>query len=219
MTRFGKAGALATLLLAGGCGSANRNEYLQYWQILKASANASFKSSRITFDQAAAIPYASMGWRMNGGDESLVVLATDDAQGQLWTSARHVVLQTRDGRLMRTVGMPRDLALNVASALPPPATALSAPYTIQLTADFPTAQTYGTKIRCVGRAMRAETITIIGKAITTRRIDESCTATDPLWSFVNQYWVDPQSGFVWRAVQHINPDGDVVELTILRPPG
>ena len=66
---------------------------------------ASFGNGRVTRDQAAAIPYASMGYRLDDGIRALLVLATDANGEQLWTSAAHVVIVTRDGRIVRTVGL------------------------------------------------------------------------------------------------------------------
>src|SRR6185312_7864901 len=92
------------------CNSSGTSGYSQYYQVLRDSVAASFGGGRITKDQAAAIPYASMGYRLNGGNEQLVVLATDANGEQLWTSAAHVVIVTRGGRITRTVGLEHDIS-------------------------------------------------------------------------------------------------------------
>ncbi|MDE2184890.1 MAG: YjbF family lipoprotein [Alphaproteobacteria bacterium] len=75
-------------------------------------------------------------------------------------------------------------------------------------------------ITCEDRDAGPETISILGKDIHTRRIDESCRSDDSLdWSFRNVFWVDPETGLVWRSIQHVNPKLDAVEIDVLRPPG
>jgi hypothetical protein len=64
-----------------------------------------------------------------------------------------------------------------------------------------------------------ETITILGQTMASARVDEDCQSTSPRWRFRNSYWLDPQSGFVWRSLQHIHPHGDTLDIEIFRPPG
>ncbi len=111
------------LLVAGGCsssGSGNTN-YSQFYQIMKQGVAASFGKIRVTRDQAAAIPYASLGYTLEGGNQTMLVLATDSNGELLWTSPSHVVMVTRDGRIVRTLGLPHDLSgLTIASWTAPP---------------------------------------------------------------------------------------------------
>ena len=49
-------------------------------------------------------------------------------------------------------------------------------------------------------------------------VRESNVMTPEGWSFENLFWVDPQTGFVWRSVQHIAPGVAPIEIDVLRPP-
>ena len=73
-------------------------------------------------------------------------------------------------------------------------------------------------VSCSAAARRTERITILGQAITTMRVDENCDSSSLKWRFVDSYWLDPKTGFVWRSQQHISP-GEMVETEIFRPPG
>jgi len=58
--------------LAAGCssrGSGNTN-YSQFLHIAKESLSASFGNRRVTAKQAAAIPYASMGYSVDNGNQA-----------------------------------------------------------------------------------------------------------------------------------------------------
>ena len=220
MTVAGRAAAAgAVLVLLSGCESVQTDD-LKYFQLLKQSFSRSFGGGGISRDQAAAIPYASLGYRLNDGSEIMLVLATETNGQELWTSGSHVVLLTQNGRVIRTSGLPHDLTGLTpmrGPSLPAPATALEGPSLNNLAADFPDIGRYSVPIACRLAARGRETITILGQPIATTRVDEDCSGTG--WRFRNSYWLDAQSKFVWRSLQHIHPKGDTLEIEILRPPG
>jgi hypothetical protein len=223
MPRLGvKALGLAATIMLAGCGSGGNFTYRQYAGVMGQGFKAMFSRGDVSRETAAAIPYASMGYRLNGGDEAILVLATGSDDGQLWTAASHVVLQTRGGRITQTVGLPHDLgglASQQNGALPPLAAALQAPFSSARLADFPQIAAYGVPVACVTAAQRQENVSILGQSIATMRVDENCNSSGLNWRFVNSYWLDPKTGFAWRSLQHISPDGETVETEIFRPPG
>jgi hypothetical protein len=213
--------AVGCILLLAGCASAdNNNLWGEYFQILKDSVAGTFGDRAVTREQAAGIPYATMGYRMNGGPQMMIVLATDTNGDLLWTSASHIVLLTHAGRIIRTVGLPHDIsgvAPLMGNSLPAPAAVLKGAFTSTRAVDFPDTGSYSVPISCKMMTAGRETISILGQPIATLRADESCTSSG--WSFRDSFWIDPTSGFVWRSLQHLTPKGDTIETEILRPPG
>jgi hypothetical protein len=211
----------SALLLSGCAGGEDQSTWSEYYQVVRQSFSSMWGNNGISRDQAAAIPYASLGYRLNQGQETLLILATDTSGEELWTSASHIVIVTQDGRVTRTVGLPHDLG-RVAAArsagLPSPALALSGPHTITLSEDFADTGAYGVIVTCGLEREGPETITILGHAIATTRVDENCDCPQLKWRFRNSYWLDSDR-FVWRSSQHIHPDGDVLDVEIFRPPG
>ncbi len=215
---MGRAGLLAGCLALAGCGSGGDNAYAQYFGLVRGAFANTFSNGAIQRDQAAAIPYASIGYRVNDGRQNLLILATDTGGDLLWTSASHVVLVTRDGRVVRTVGLPDNIASvmpSLSAAMTPPAQALKSAFTSIHSADFPDEGRYSVSISCRTVKRGREAITILGKALDTVRAEESCDSGN--WSFQNNYWLDAQTGFVWRSVQHLTPKGEMVEIEVLRP--
>jgi group 4 capsule polysaccharide lipoprotein GfcB/YjbF len=215
--------AALTLILTGGCssaGSGNTN-YSQFYQIMKTSLAATMGKVRVTREQAAAIPYASMGYSIDGGNQLVLVLATDSNGELLWTSPTHVVIVTRDGRITRTLGLPHDLAAVTTPGgfPPPPVAALRAPFTSTRQADFPQLGLYGVSLSCRARLVGRQKIEILGQAITANRVEENCRSQTPDWSFTDIYWLDPDNGLAWRSRQHTHPKGGTVEIEVFRPPG
>ncbi len=173
--------AAGSVLLLTGCASGNDNNiWGEYFQLLKQGAAGTFGDRAVTRDQAAAIPYASLGYRLNGGPEMMLVLATDTSGDLLWTSAAHIVLLTHDGRILRTVGLPHDISgvsPMMGNSLPAPAAVLKGAFTSIRTVDFPDASRYSVPITCEMMMAGGETISILGQPIATRRADESCKSS------------------------------------------
>jgi len=214
--------ATAALLLLAGCSTGGNTNYQQFYQIARQSFKSAFGTLRITRDQAAAIPYPSMGYIQDGGNEGLLVIATDTGGELLWTSASRVVIVTRDGRIIRSVGLAHDLAgltSRSTDAPLPPAAALKASFASTRLEDFPELRLYSVIVSCRATAKGRQTIQILGQDIATTRVDEACESRMLHWSFVDSYWVDNDNGMVWRSRQHIHPKGGEIETEILRPPG
>lgn len=162
-----------------------------------------------------------MGFRLDGGNQNLLVLATNSGGELLWTGPSHAVIVTRDGRIVRTVGLGHDLASLTMrnAAAPPPGAAVRGPFASTRLEDFPELGLYGALVSCRAHLVGRQRIDILGQAITTNRVDESCHSQAPDWSFVDSYWVDPDNGLVWRSRQHVHPKGGEIETEVFRPPG
>lgn len=211
------ASLMANMLLAG-C-SSQGGVWGQYAQLVKQIYRPQIA---ITRTQAASIPYASLGYRVDGGRETILVLATDGNGDQIWTAASHVVLQMRGGRVVRTVGLPRDVAAIAAQGqtdLPALLGAIREPYRSTRLMDFPDAGIFGLTLNCLTTARGPQTITIIGTAIKTTRVDETCQSAKPRWSFTDSYWIDAETGFSWQSVQHLHLSGTIIQTEVFRPPG
>jgi len=217
-------GAGLMAFLAASCsssGSGNTN-YTQFYQLVRQSLSASMGKVRVTRDQAAAISYASMGYSLDNGNQAMLILATDSGGELLWTSCAHVVIVTREGRIVRTLGLDHDLAGLTArnnAPAPPLSAAIQAPFSSTRLEDFPELGLYGVQVSCRAHMAGRQGIKILGQAVGTVRVDEICHSNQPDWSFTDNFWVDGDSGLVWRSRQHVHPHGGTVETEILRPPG
>ena len=185
----------AVCFLLAGCSSTGNSDYSQFYRAVRQSIAASFGNGRITKSQAAAIPYASMGYRLNDGAEQLLVLATDTNGEQLWTSAAHIVIVTRGGRIVRTVGLPHDVSAvtpragqAIAAALPRRSTDRCSYSRLE---DFPDIAVYGVALTCNAHlARQADHRRFWAVALSTVRIDESLPQHSLNWSFTDNYWLD-----------------------------
>jgi hypothetical protein len=213
---------LAVLVASCSSGSSGNTNYAQFYQLIRQSLSASFGKIRVTRDQAAAISYASMGYSLDGGNQAMLILATDSGGELLWTSGAHVVIVTSNGRIVRTLGLGHDLSgvtTPNGTTMPPLSAALRNPFTSSRLEDFPELGLYGVQVSCRTQMVGRQSINILGQAIPTIRVDEYCRSNRPDWSFTDNFWVDGDSGQVWRSRQHVHPQGGTVDTEIFRPPG
>jgi hypothetical protein len=212
--------SLAAFLFLSACSSDAGSDYKQYATLIRQAVSNTMHPPSVSLKEAAAIPYATLGVRLNGGPENIVVLATETAHQQMWTSAAHIVFVTEDGLLKRTVGLTHDLgalAPGSGDTLTPPSRALQGPYMDRRLVDLPDTDVFGAVLTCRGQSQGHSPITILGKTLDTIRVDETCACKSLNWSFVNSYWLGAQSGYVWRSIQHIHPANIVIESQSLRP--
>ena len=176
----------------------------------------------ITLKQASQIPYGTIGYRIGGGGESLLILASQIEQTLLWTSPDRVALSTRGGRIIKSAGFRWNLSDSTFSDDDPVQNGSLLSMTIvkaMSTNDFSDIARYGVPISSLFEKRGLETITILGQELQTISVVETRTCNTFGWSFQNIYWLDSQTGFVWRSEQSIHPNLDAITVETLRPSG
>lgn len=207
----------ACLLLAGtlsGCG--NDSDFSNLGALLWQSVSTvGGEGPSVTRRQAASVPFATIGVRYGSSGEAMLVLATKTTEESEWLAGTQISLITRDGHVVRTVGLPRNLT-GLQGPIPDTGSdAKTGAY--HYLYDFADRRVFGVIAECTQRDAGPEQITIIGGTHQTRHIVESCHAPLFDWDFDNDYWRDAATGYVWKSVQNIHPDGDPVSTEVLRP--
>lgn len=173
-------------------------------------------ADRVSLQQAAAIPYATLGIRVDRGPEQILVLATDNGGVRLWTSPTHVSITIRDGRIIRTSGFGTDLSGDLPRTQSAQSWLTISNY--DWLGDFSDIGYYSVAVNCHIAQRDRDPIEILGKQFDTMRLIEKCSSSELDWTFENTYWVSPNTGRVWRSIQKFHPRGPEVELEYLRPP-
>ncbi|HXC56354.1 MAG TPA: YjbF family lipoprotein [Rhizomicrobium sp.] len=208
------AGALAAAALLAGCSSDGGGDWLALLQAARSSWEN--RDAPVALGDAASIPYATLGVRIDGSREQILILALDTNGERLWTSAARIAISTRNGRIVRTAGFGADLSGFASQASPPED--WRQPHAYSWTGDFADIGYFAVPVNCDVRPAGADPTTILGQQLDTIRVDETCHADSLDWTYTNTYWVSVQSGRVWRSILHFHPKGPTVELEILRPP-
>lgn len=175
----------------------------------------------ITIKQASEIPYATLGFRIGSSGERMMVLATDHYGERLWTSSERQALVTHNGRLIKTAGLRWNLTNMRFDGGDPLAGGLQhgVPHKPVLrVVSFNDIHRYDVTISGRFEQKGPKTITILGAELPTLMITEHCRSDDLDWEFTNIFWIDADSGFVWRSKQTIHPNLPPITISILRPP-
>jgi hypothetical protein len=203
------------LFFLSGCAS-DESDVVQVGKLLVNYVRGS--EMKITREQAAAVPYASMGLVVGSSSQALFVLGTVSQNELGWYAGDQAFVATRRGRVVRTAGLPYDLGgLSVLSAAAAGDGAAARSASVVLSLDFPDLGTFGAVAECASRDAGDDSVEIFGASIPTRRIVEHCTVPSLKWSFDNQFWADRMTGYVWRSSQYIHPKSPPVVLEIFRP--
>ncbi len=176
----------------------------------------------ITLEQASQIPYASIGYRIGGSQEFILVLASTIAGSLLWTAADHRALVTANGRVTRSAGFEWNLAETSFSQPDPVQTGLHQLTTNVLlvrTLDLRDVDRFGVSVQSTFTPIGKTKVSILGADLDVLEVHEDCRCDDLDWSFQNVFWADVGSGFIWRSVQNIHPNLGALTIEVLRPPG
>jgi hypothetical protein len=66
-------------------------------------------AEKIPRERAAAVPYATMGMELGSSAQALLILGTITRDELDWFAGEQVFVRTRNGRVIRTAGLPYDL--------------------------------------------------------------------------------------------------------------
>lgn len=206
--------------LLGGCSS----QSLQLIGSSFAGAKTAVTGDRygLSDEQIEALPYASLGVRVGRLAPAVLILASIDQDELRWASADRVVLVTRRGRLVKSVGLARDL-LGTQWAAPDPL--LGYPQTLATSAearvgrfvDLRPKDDFGVAVESRYDTIGNETLTLLGRPRRTVLLRERISVRKWRWSGENLFWLDASNGKVWKSRQQFCPDVPPLTLEVLKP--
>lgn len=209
------AAALCVVALAG-CSSEKTSDWGEVYTMMRNVISPD--DSAIRIEQAAAIPYATIGVRVDGSAQGMLVLATNTGREQLWTSASRVALLIRGGRIVRSAGLEHNLTearvWGSAGAEP----SITESMTTRWEMDFADLGLFSVPVVCKSVVRGREPVKNFNVDVDTVRVDEDCRSDRLDWSFVNSYWISPSTGLCWHAIQYVSPKLGPIETEILRAP-
>lgn len=215
---FGPLAATALFVTVAACSQGEGSDWASLFDLAKKSWGRSEHS--VTLKQAGDVPFASIGVRIGDQGQRMMVLAANNGADLLWTSSSKLALSTNNGRITRAIGFENDLTgfmAETGNVFPDLPAVWAKPRQVAWTVDFAAQGLYSVEVSCTDLPAANEVIQILGQDIRTLRVDESCDARQIDWHFVNHFWVDTDTGSVWRSVQYINPNVDPIEIEVLRP--
>jgi len=179
------------------------------------------KDLSLTLADIEKIPYASIAVRLGEGSQALLILSDNIGEDRHWMSADREVLVTRHGRLVQTQGLPQDMTATVFFSPDPvggPSPGFAAHQECVRALDFEPYNVAGVVVHSHFEKGGREEIDILGNRIATEIWWERGGSKEFDWKFVNQYWIDPETGFVWKSLQASAPALPQLEIIVYRRP-
>lgn len=213
-------GAALTATLAG-CANMG-SPVVAGWQSYRIARKRT-RDYPMSAEQIAALPYASLGVQVGDGLKAVVVLAKYDGDKLDWISGDRVVFVTRGGRLVRTVGLPRDLRNSMFQVADPltavsrhPMAGESVRYVRRI--DVTPDDEFGVAVESELSVEDPEEIRILDRVHATTRLRERVRVRRWDWRDENLYWADVRDGFIWRSRQLYCSQVPPITMEILKRP-
>lgn len=214
MNRRSLLGFLAASAAIGGCANNIMGKTLA-----RALETSFGSSSAFEPDYPDRLPYASLAVTLKNNQRALLILAKAESGELHWVSADRGVLVTRNGRLVRTVGLPENLIRTdfvgkdffEEKGLPD-----ENPASSRRLIDVAPGNRYGILVDATLVRGEKDRTKINNRLYDTVRFDEHCSVPGLSWRFVNSYWIDDRRN-VWRSIQHISPGVAPLEIEVTKP--
>lgn len=184
--------------------------------------------SFISRESVSKIPYAMITARVGKRSPAILVLAKSDGSTRHWMASNEVSIVTHNGRMVQTVGFPRDLQhTNLFDADP----LSNAPHLLRQPVSYKRTLFYrqgapgsdiAVSLNCSLKTIRPVDIVIAEIPLHTILMEERCRPGPGQRSGkkqTNLFWVDPYDGFTWQSRQKTVEGYPAITISVLKPEG
>ena len=197
------------LIVLTSCSSLNNGKIAPgYFEAFESIKNLIFGfDNQIDPQIIENIPYASILVRIGNGPEALMILQRVNGDEYTWVSADDVYLVIKNGKIIKTQGLPNNLFENLTSfegwsdidvdVLDKKENFIS--YYSFRNPEFNNLEVSSQ----YSNSGKTELQLTFGKK-QLLLLNERISAESIGWEKINSYWLDDQK-YVWRSVQHISP--------------
>tara|TARA_B110000014_G_C20103004_1_gene579441 strand:+ start:916 stop:1605 length:690 start_codon:yes stop_codon:yes gene_type:complete len=172
----------------------------------------------ISREMVENIPYASLRIKIGKGPAGLMILQKIEGNTLSWISRDEVLIQTKNGRIVRTSKLNNDLSDYYYDTDPEfieilEEKKIKSQRVISLT--NPKASHIELQVTSSTKDKK-ETIEILGNEYELIKISEKIHNRLIKWKYTNTYWVDSE-GFVWKTIQQIAPNVPPIVIEVTKP--
>jgi hypothetical protein len=207
----------------GACSSSGENDFQQLGALTKVSifgAEEKAPQPELTREQLNQIPSATIALSLGDGPRTFLVPLADNGGYLNYLDSGGHGLVMLNGAVTGTQSLGRDL--EAVRHHPDDPIANPTPlddWPGSVYRDYQFAQRSGAEysitLSCVFERLARETIEIIEIDFDVVRISEVCT--NARRQVTNTYWVEPETGFIWKSEQWLGPHLEQATVEIIRP--
>lgn len=217
--------ALAAALIGAGCSSEGPQDLDRIAALARQSllpAAPAMPSRELTRAELDQIPYATIALSFHGGPRSFIVPLADNGGYLTYQDASRRGLVMLGGAVTGTLALGGDLRAvhhdrQDPVAYPKPLAAWPGRVFRDYQFTARDGAEYRVTLDCVFQTVAAETIEIVEIAFDLVRVSETCTNASR--QVTNTYWVEADTGFIWKSEQWLGPRLGQATVEIIRPYG
>ena len=179
-----------------------------------------FKDIDITRKSVDEIPYASALLKIGKGSKGLIILERLENKSSTWASADNVLIVIKEGKIVRTSGLPNNLIAHQTPKKSFKDLIQSKDRVIKYVSyySYDKPSLNGLQVEIISSVKNIEEVEILGELKSLILIEESLQNLDINWKRINKYWVDPKTYYVWKSVQFISPKLPSFTLEVTKKP-
>lgn len=203
---------LGLLIMLAGCGELSRS----VTQTARGSVTGG-PPLPISPTEVASRPLFQLLVRTEHG-KALLILGNIEGTREIWYGPRGSAVFLEYGRVVKTANLETNLEQTRVTDGNPFAKGLNhvdGTLAFDSVDDWSPGYRYGNAVHSTLIRGDVETIEILGKPHSLLRVDEK-RGVAAGWSATNHYWVDPDTGFIWKSEQTVAP-GLTLTLVQLKP--
>ena len=220
----GRAAAVALGLALGACSNAGPGFMVRLGgQAVDAVAPGEAEPPRgLTRAELNQIPYATIAVSRPDAPRAFLVPLADNAGYLDYRDSGGRSIRMQGGAIVGSEGLLHDLAALRVDRRDPVAHATPLaewPEQVYREYQYRVHETikYGITLSCTYQTVARETIEIVEVTYDLTRVSETCT--NQRRQVTNTYWVEADTGFIWKSEQWLGPDLGHMTVEIIRPYG
>ena len=172
-------------------------------------------NNEIDTNLIANIPYASMLVKIGKGPTALMILEGINGDEYTWVSADGVYLVLKEGKIVKTEGLPNNLHSRFDSSFKWDQSLYQQTYISYL--SFRNPRLDNLKVTSIYQNNGNSNVELVFSSKNLQLVEEQIESKTIAWSETNEYWID-NNNFVWKSIQYVSPKLPPIHYRVAKKP-
>ena len=172
-------------------------------------------NNEIDTNLIANIPYASMLVKIGKGPTALMILEGINGDEYTWVSADGVYLVLKEGKIVKTEGLPNNLYSRFDSSFKWDQSLYQQTYISYL--SFRNPRLDNLKVTSIYQNNGNSNVELVFSSKNLQLVEEKIESKTIAWSETNEYWID-NNNFVWKSIQYVSPKLPPIHYRVAKKP-
>ena len=167
------------------------------------------------------LPYSSMKVKIGKGPGGLAILESMNEDKETWVTSDEIFLIIKGGRIIGSYGLVETNLVDYQSKDPNFKLFIDSKqkeFTSYRVLSYDNPEALNVRLKVITTYKGVEQITILNYARELVLIEETIQNDYLNWKTTNKFWVDKDSGFVWKSIQTYAPNLPNFKLEVTKRP-